>query len=82
MVLIWGLTVRKKRTQAHCLVVIPGFFGDSRLDRLCHEFQFTGGNPRTINNAAVACLMGATSKRQLWIDEELCRAVASELILH
>jgi len=54
-------------------------FDDGTKD-LIHEF--TGGNPRSINNAAVACLMGATSKRQLRIDEEMFRSVSSELVLH
>jgi len=54
-------------------------FDDGAKD-LIHDF--TGGNPRSINNAAVACLMGATSKRQLRIDEEMFRSVSSELVLH
>ena len=54
-------------------------FDDGAKD-LIHEF--TSGNPRSINNAAMACLMGATSKRQVRIDEELFRSVSSELVLH
>lgn len=44
--------------------------------------EFTGGNPRGINNAALACLMSATAKGQLRIDEELFRSLQSELVLH
>lgn len=53
---------------------------DEGVKDLIHEF--TSGNPRAINNAALACLMGATSKRLARIDEELFRSITSELILH
>ena len=51
-------------------------FDDSVKD-LIHEF--TGGNPRGINNAAIACLLQATAKRTLRIDDETFRQAASEL---
>ena len=53
---------------------------DEGVKDLIHEF--TSGNPRAINNAALACLMGATSKRLARIDEELFRSITNELILH
>ncbi len=44
---------------------------------LIHEF--TGSNPRGINNAATACLLGAVSRRAARIDEEIFRQAAQEL---
>jgi general secretion pathway protein A len=41
--------------------------------------EFTGGNPRGINNAAIACLLHATSKRSLRIDEAMFRQASQEL---
>jgi general secretion pathway protein A len=52
-------------------------FDDAAKDLI---FEFTGGNPRAINNAAIACLMQATCKGSLRIDEETFRSVSSELI--
>lgn len=54
-------------------------FDESAKDQI-HEF--TGGNPRSINNASIACLMSATGKGQLRIDEELFRSIQNELVLH
>lgn len=52
-------------------------FDDAAKDLI---YEFTGGNPRAINNAAIACLMQATSKGSLRIDEETFRSVSSELM--
>jgi general secretion pathway protein A len=41
--------------------------------------EFTGGNPRGINNAAIACLLHATSKRTMRIDEATFRQASQEL---
>ena len=54
----------------------PKIFDDVVKDQI-HEF--TGGNPRGINNAAVACLLQATSKRSMRIDEETFRQASIEL---
>jgi general secretion pathway protein A len=43
-------------------------------------YEFTAGNPRAINNAAIACLLHATSKRIVRIDEETFRQASSELL--
>lgn len=50
---------------------------DEGVKDLIHEF--TGGNPRSINNAATACLLGAVSRRVARIDEEIFRQAAQEL---
>lgn len=50
---------------------------DSSVKELIHEF--TGGNPRGINNAAIACLMHATAKRVVRIDDEIFRRASIEL---
>lgn len=50
---------------------------DESVKDLIHEF--TGGNPRGINNAAIACLLHATSKRSLRIEDETFRQASSEL---
>ena len=50
---------------------------DDGVKYLIHEF--TGGNPRCINNAATACLLGAVSRRTSRIDEEIFRLAAQEL---
>jgi general secretion pathway protein A len=44
---------------------------------LIHEF--TGGVPRSINNIAITCLLGASSKRTLRIDEEVFQLAATEM---
>lgn len=54
----------------------PKFFDEVVKDQI-HEF--TGGNPRGINNAAIACLLQATSKRSMRIDEETFRQASIEL---
>lgn len=54
----------------------PKIFDDGVKDQI-HEF--TGGNPRGINNAAIACLLQATSKRLLRIDEATFRQASHEL---
>jgi general secretion pathway protein A len=54
-------------------------FDDGAKD-LIHDF--TGGNLRGINNASIVCLMGATGRGQLRIDEEMFRTVSNELVLH
>jgi general secretion pathway protein A len=54
----------------------PKVFDDVVKDQI-HEF--TGGNPRGINNAALACLLHATSKRTLRIDEAMFRQASHEL---
>ena len=51
-------------------------FDDSAKD-LIHDF--TGGVPRSINNVAIACLLGATAKRTVRIDEELFHLAAAEM---
>jgi len=51
-------------------------FDDSVKD-LIHEF--TGGNPRGINNAATACLLAAVSRRTARIDDEIFRQASHEL---
>ena len=51
-------------------------FDDSVKD-LIHDF--TGGVPRSINNVAIACLLGATAKRTVRIDEELFHLAAAEM---
>ena len=50
---------------------------DEGVKDLIHEF--TGGNPRGINNVATACLLGAMSARTSRIDEEVFRQAAQEL---
>lgn len=54
-------------------------FDDGAKD-LIHDF--TGGNPRGINNASLACLLAATGRGQARIDEEMFRSVTSELVFH
>lgn len=54
----------------------PKIFDEVVKDQI-HEF--TGGNPRGINNAAIACLLQATSKRSMRIDEETFRQASIEL---
>jgi general secretion pathway protein A len=54
----------------------PKIFDEGVKDQI-HEF--TGGNPRGINNAATACLLHATSKRSLRIDEAMFRQASQEL---
>ncbi len=44
-----------------------------------HIHEFTGGNPTGINNAAIACLLYATSKHSLRIDESAFRQASAEL---
>ena len=41
--------------------------------------EFTGGNPRGINNVAMASLLCAVSRRAARIDEEIFRQAAQEL---
>jgi len=50
---------------------------DESVKDLIHEF--TGGNPRGINNTALACLLHAMSKRIMRIDEETFRQASIEL---
>jgi len=50
---------------------------DESVKDLIHEF--TGGNPRGINNAATACLLGAVARRVVRIDEEIFRQASHEL---
>ena len=50
---------------------------DEGVKDLMHES--TGGNPRGINNAAMACLLCASSRRAARIDEEIYRQAAQEL---
>lgn len=54
----------------------PKIFDEGVKDQI-HEF--TGGNPRGINNAAIACLLQATSKRSMRIDEATFRQASQEL---
>jgi len=54
----------------------PKIFDES-VKELIHDF--TGGNPRGINNAAIACLLQATARRSVRIDEETFRQAVSEL---
>ena len=54
----------------------PKIFDEGVKDQI-HEF--TGGNPRGINNTAIACLLHATSKRSLRIDEAMFRQASQEL---
>lgn len=54
----------------------PKIFDEPVKDQI-HEF--TGGNPRGINNAAIACLLHATSQRSVRIDEATFRQAAHEL---
>ena len=51
---------------------------DQSVKDLIHEF--TGGNPRSINNTATACLLQAAARNALRIDEELFRHASSELL--
>ena len=53
-------------------------FDESAKDQIN---EFTGGKLRSINNASIACLMSATGKGQLRIDEELFRSIQNELVL-
>ena len=50
---------------------------DDNVKDMVHEF--TGGNPRGINNAALACLLAATARRVARIDDEIFRQVTHEL---
>ncbi len=50
---------------------------DEGVKDLIHEF--TGGNPRGINNVAMASLLCAVSRRAARIDEEIFRQAAQEL---
>ena len=50
---------------------------DESVKELIHDF--TGGNPRGINNVAIAGLLQATARRTLRIDEEIFRQAISEL---
>ncbi len=54
----------------------PKIFDEGVKDQI-HEF--TGGNPRGINNAAIACMLHATSRRTLRIDEAMFRQASQEL---
>lgn len=54
----------------------PKIFDEGVKDQI-HEF--TGGNPRGINNAAIACMLHATSKRSMRIDEATFRQASQEL---
>ena len=51
-------------------------FDDSVKDMI-HEL--TGGVPRSINTIAITCLLGASSKRTLRIDEEVFQLAATEM---
>lgn len=51
-------------------------FDDSVKDMI-HDF--TGGVPRSINNIAITCLLGASSKRTLRIDEDVFQLAATEM---
>jgi general secretion pathway protein A len=51
---------------------------DESVKDLIHEF--TGGNPRGINNIATACLLQAAARNALRIDDELFRQASSELL--
>jgi general secretion pathway protein A len=50
---------------------------DESVKGLIHEF--TGGNPRSINNVSTACLLAALSRRTPRIDEDVFRQASSEL---
>ena len=54
----------------------PKIFDEAVKD---HIHEFTGGNPRGINNAAIACMLHATSKHSLRIDEAAFRQASAEL---
>ncbi len=54
----------------------PKIFDEGVKDQI-HEFS--GGNPRGINNAAIACLLQATSKRTVRVDEATFRQASQEL---
>jgi general secretion pathway protein A len=54
----------------------PKIFDEGVKDQI-HEF--TGGNLRGINNAAIACMLHATSRRTLRIDESMFRQASQEL---
>ncbi len=43
-------------------------------------YDYSGGVPRRINNAATACLMAAASKKTKLIDEKICRHALEELL--
>ena len=50
---------------------------DDAVKDLIHEF--TGGNPRGINNAATACLLAATTRHAARIDDAIFRQITHEL---
>lgn len=50
---------------------------DESVKELIHDF--TAGNPRGLNNVAIACLLQATARRSGRIDEEIFRQAISEL---
>lgn len=72
----------KEQTRQYIDYQVSHHGGDSKIfdegvkDQI-HEF--TGGNPRGINNAAIACLLQATSKRSVRIDESTFRQASQEL---
>jgi len=50
---------------------------DESVKDLIHDF--TAGVPRSINNLAIACLLGATNARSMRIDEEAFRLANNEV---
>lgn len=72
----------KEQTRRYIDYQVAHHGGDPKIfDELVKDqiHEFTGGNPRGINNAAIACLLQATSKRSMRIDEEAFRQATIEL---
>ncbi len=72
----------KEQTRAYIDYQIGHHAGDPKIfDEIVKDqiHEFTGGNPRGINNAALACLLQATARRSLRIDEATFRQASHEL---
>ena len=75
----------KEQTRAYIDYQVGHHGGDPKIfDELVKDqiHEFTGGNPRGINNAALACLLQAASLRSLRVDEATFRQASHELHLN